>query len=331
MFSRSAKAITVSAEAAEALGIEPGSTSPDDLIRAVLRAPVDLVYFGGIGTYLKASEETDLDVGDKANDAIRINGSDVRARVVVEGGNLACTQRGRVEAARSGVRINTDAIDNSGGVDASDHEVNIKLLLEQAIAAGSLAREDRSGLLRSLQDDVARSVLEHNYAQNAALGDAAWNARSMTQTHERLMAYLEEHAGLDREVEALPTDAELTQRHDAGGSITTPETAVLLAYVKMDAGSQIFNSAVPDEAFMRRYLASYFPPSVAERFSDIIESHPLAREIAVSNLVNRIVDFGGISYLYRLLEETGTTIAHAARVYTCLLYTSDAADDIALV
>lgn len=316
VFSRSAKAITVSEEAAEALGIEQGSTSPDDLIRAVLRAPVDLLYFGGIGTYLKATEESDLDVGDKANDAIRINGEDVRARVVVEGGNLACTQRGRVEAARSGVRINTDAIDNSGGVDASDHEVNIKLLLEQAIAAGALAREDRSGLLRSLQNDVAQSVLAHNYAQNAALGDAAWNARAMTQTHVRLMGYLEEHAGLDREVEALPTDAELTERHEAGGGITTPETAVLLAYVKMDAGSQIYNSAVPDEAFMRRYLESYFPASLAEQFSEVLASHPLAREIAVSNLVNRIVDFGGISYLYRLLEETGTSVAHAARVYT---------------
>jgi glutamate dehydrogenase len=316
VFSRAAKSIDLSPEAAERLGMRPGAYPPNELIRGILQAPVDLLYNGGIGTYVKAESESHSAVGDKANDPIRVNGGQLRVRVVGEGGNLGFTQLGRVEASLGGVRLNTDAVDNSGGVDSSDHEVNIKLMLDALIRRGDFPPERREPVLLSMTDEVADLVLANNYSQNVALGEARDRARRMTGTQRRLMRYLERNAGLDRRVEFLPDDKQLSRRAERGGSFTSPELAVLLAYVKMDAADRILSGDVPDEDWMRRHLVGYFPRSLAEKHAQGFDAHPLRREIATARLVNRVVDRGGLTYLFRMQEETGATIPHIARVFT---------------
>ncbi|MYM19635.1 NAD-glutamate dehydrogenase [Brevibacterium sp. 5221] len=315
VYSRSAKSVVLSAEAAEALGMKPGRVAPGDLIQGILRAPVDLLYNGGIGTYIRAESETDSQVGDKANDAIRITGAEVRARVVGEGGNLGATQLGRVEAALAGVQINTDAVDNSAGVDCSDHEVNIKLLLSGLIDAGEVAAADREEVLLSMTDEVADLVLANNYSQNTALGDAREQSSAMLGTQRRLLRYLERNAGLDRAVEFLPDSKALARRAEAGRGFASPELAVLLAYVKMDAVQRILASEVPDEPFMRAHLRAYFPAALGG-YGEALERHPLHREIATARLVNRMVDRGGLTYVFRLLEEANTSVAQVARAFS---------------
>ena len=313
VFPRSSKSIELSPEAAAALGVEPGRRSPADLMTEILSAPVDLLYNGGIGTYIKSSAESHADVGDKANDAIRVDGNDVRCRVIGEGGNLGVTQLGRVEAALGGVAINTDAVDNSAGVDSSDHEVNIKLLLRTLLNQGAFAAEDRESVLLSFTDDVADRVLSNNYAQNVVLGEAREQTESMSGTYSRMLTYLERNADLDRKVEFLPDAFELTKREFS--AYVSPELAVLLAYAKMHAADEILASVVPDEDWMKRELVSYFPDALQEKYGQLIPEHPLHREIATAKLVNRMIDRGGLTYVYRMLEETPASVPQIARVF----------------
>ncbi len=318
VYPRSAKSIPVSAEAAAALGIDGGPTSmaPNDLLRAILKAPVDLLWNGGIGTYVKASTETHADVGDRANDAIRVNGADLRARVVGEGGNLGLTQRGRIEAAHAGVALNTDAIDNSAGVDTSDHEVNIKILLDRVAAAGDLDPAERDPLLQSMTDEVAAMVLQDNIDQNILLTFESHHGTAMVPALGRLIRSLERTAGLDRGLEALPDDAALATMVLEGRGLTKPELAVLVAYTKLDLKDALLESAVPDEAFTASWMSGYFPEVLAQRFDAHLHAHPLRRQIIATGLVNEMVNRGGITYAMRAAEESGAAPAEIARAFS---------------
>ncbi|MBO0847793.1 MAG: NAD-glutamate dehydrogenase, partial [Nocardioides sp.] len=273
VYPRSAKAIPISPEAAKALGIDHDviSMTPTELIHAILLAPVDLLWNGGIGTYVKASTESHTAVGDKANDAVRVNGDQLRCRVVGEGGNLGLTQRARIEYARAGGHINSDAIDNSAGVDTSDHEVNLKILLDRAVGNNKISRQERNELLGAATDDVAAHVLRDNYEQNVLLGMARKLDPALVSVHRRYMQALESAGELDRELEFLPSDAEIARREDEGTGLCSPENAVLVAYAKLTLTQRIEDSTLPDEPWFRRVLASYFPPMIAERFADDLE------------------------------------------------------------
>ena len=316
VFPRTAKSITVSDQAAAALGMpEGGPMPPNDLLRAILKAPVDLLWNGGIGTYVKASTEPNADVGDRANDGIRVNGADLRCRVVGEGGNLGLTQRGRIEAARAGVALNTDAIDNSAGVDTSDHEVNIKILLERVATAGDLDPSEREPLLESMTDDVAQRVLAHNIDQNVLLTFESQHADAMVPAVSRLIRTLEKSAGLDRDLEALPSRGAMAAQVAEGRGLTRPELCVLIAYAKLDLKVAILDSSVPDEGFASSWLRGYFPERLAERCADHLEEHPLRRQIITTGLVNEMVNRGGITYAMRATEETGAVAAEIARAF----------------
>jgi glutamate dehydrogenase len=321
VYPRSAKSIPVSAEAAAALGLGDAATSmpPNDLLRAILMAPVDLLWNGGIGTYVKASTESHADVGDRANDAIRVNGNDLRARVVGEGGNLGLTQRGRIEAAHAGVALNTDAIDNSAGVDTSDHEVNIKILLDRVAAAGDLAPGERDPFLLSMTDQVASMVLQDNIDQNILLTFEAHHGVPLMPALGRLIRSLERTAGLDRGLEALPSDAALGAMVGEGRSLTKPELAVLVAYTKLELKAALLESPVPDEAFTSPWMTGYFPEVMATRCAVHLQGHPLRRQIITTGLVNEMVNRGGITYAMRAAEESGAGPAEIARAFavTC--------------
>ncbi|HVV12499.1 NAD-glutamate dehydrogenase [Amycolatopsis sp.] len=318
IFSRSAKTIPVSPQVRGALGLadEVTNLSPAELMRAILLAPVDLLWNGGIGTYVKAETETHADAGDKANDAVRVNGKDLRARVVGEGGNLGLTQRGRIEFARAGGKINTDALDNSAGVDCSDHEVNIKILLDHLVATGELEREQRNSLLHEMTDEVGELVLADNYRQNAVLGVSRAHAASMLSVHERLVSALESSGALDRRLESLPGKAGFRDLEKAGQGLTSPELATLLAHVKLDLKDELLASELPDAEVFARRLPEYFPKPLRERFTDAIGVHPLRRQIISTLLVNEVVDGAGVSYAYRLAEEMNATATDAIRAYT---------------
>ena len=317
VYSRSLKHVPISDEAARALGIDAGvrELTPNALIHAILTAPVDLLFNGGIGTYVKSSAETQLEAGDKANDGCRADGAELRCRVVGEGGNLGFTQRGRIEYARAGGRINTDAIDNSAGVDTSDHEVNIKILLDHAVQTGGLDVPARNELLAAAADDVARLVLVDNYEQNVLLGVARHDARSMLGVHQRMLKDLERAGELDRRVEFLPTDKELAARGAAGAGLSSPELAVLAAYDKIVLTEQVRDSTVPDEPWFRGVLRSYFPPEIAHRFEGGLTAHPLHREIVTTRVVNDLVNRAGISFAFRAREESGADTAQIVRAY----------------
>jgi len=314
---RTAKSVDITPQVRAALGLDEDVTalSPPELIGAILRAPVDLLWNGGIGTYVKASEESHADVGDRANDAIRVDGADLRCRVVGEGGNLGFTQLGRVEAALAGVRINTDAIDNSAGVDSSDHEVNIKIMLTGLVRDGELTRRQRDELLREMTDDVAALVLRHNYEQNVLIGNARHLDTRMVGEHERLMAALERTGGLDRELEFLPTDARLDARARDGRGLTSPEFAVLIAYTKLALKDELAESRLADDPWLLRTLHRYFPPALRERFPQAIDDHPLRRQIIVNRLANTLVDRGGVTFVLRATDETGATTEQVARAF----------------
>jgi glutamate dehydrogenase len=315
---RAAKSIPVSPQVRQALGIADSSVtklSPNDLIKAILTAKVDLLWNGGIGTYVKATGETHAEVGDKSNDALRVNGADLRCTVVGEGGNLGFTQRGRIEFAKKGGHIATDFIDNSAGVDTSDHEVNIKVLLSRAIIAGELAAADRDELLSQMTDEVAALALGDNYEQNLALANADAQAAKLLSVHLRLMRHLKQTAGLDRQLEALPSDKEIANRTAAGEGLTEPELAVLLSYVKLGLADEILASDVPDEPWTEPVLIDYFPTPLRQRFARLMPEHPLRREIVTTVLVNEAVNRGGTSYVFRVAEETGAQVADVLRAY----------------
>jgi glutamate dehydrogenase len=317
VFPRELKAIPISPQVAHTLRIAGGTTSlpPAELIHAILTAPVDLLWNGGIGTYVKASTETHLDAGDKANDALRADGNELRAKVVGEGGNLGLTQRGRIEYARGGGRINTDAIDNSAGVDTSDHEVNIKILLDSVVRAGEIDVPERNEVLASVTDEVAALVLRDNYQQNVLLGVARHGARALVSVHRRLLREMENAGLLDREIEFLPTDKELAAREAEKAGLTSPELAVLAAYVKIVLADRLDGSTLPDEPWFQRALRDYFPKPVAARFGGALAGHPLHREIITTCVVNDMVNHAGTTFLFRAQEETGADIAEISRAY----------------
>jgi glutamate dehydrogenase len=309
--------VPVTPQVAARLGLPAGTTalSPDDLVRVILTAPVDLFWNGGIGTYVKATTEQHTEVGDKANDAVRVNGADLRVRVVGEGGNLGLTQRGRVEAASRGVKLNTDAVDNSAGVDCSDHEVNIKILLDRLVADAVLDAEERNRTLRRMTDDVARLVLRDNDEQNRVLSVETAFAGENLPAHRRFLEALESSGQLDRELEALPTPAELDRRARAGTGLTTPELSVLLAYAKISLSAAVLASPLPDEAWVQGALREYFPGELVERYGDRLDEHPLRREIVTTVLVNHVVASAGITFTFRAAEETGADAAEVVRAH----------------
>jgi glutamate dehydrogenase len=316
VYPRSAKSVRVSPQVRDRLGLPSSTTAltPAELIRAILAAPVDLLWNGGIGTYVKASSQSHAEVGDKANDAIRLDGRQLRARVIGEGGNLGLTQPGRIEAALCGIRVNTDAIDNSAGVDCSDHEVNIKIMLDRIVAAGGLAVEQRNELLASMTDDVARLVLRDNYEQNVLLGNARVQSRTMLRVHQRFIQSLEARGALDRDLEYLPDDTALAARAEAGLGLTSPEFSVLVAYAKLTLTDDIGATSLPDDPWLDRVLQAYFPPQLS-RYADQLAAHPLRRQIVTTCLVNDMVNRGGITFAFRAQEETSADPEQIARAY----------------
>ncbi|QTJ64948.1 NAD-glutamate dehydrogenase [Rhodococcus sp. ZPP] len=320
VWDRTRKSVPISAPARAALGLDDTITelSPPELVRAILRAPVDLLWNGGIGTYIKASGETNAMVGDKSNDAVRIDGNEVRARVVGEGGNLGVTALGRIEYSQNGGRINTDAIDNSAGVDCSDHEVNIKILLDSLVNSGALPSEERNPLLASMTDEVADLVLADNVAQNNLLGVSRTSAVPMLTVHRRQIADLVKRRGLDRKIEVLPTDAEITRRRQAGQGLTSPELATLVAHVKLALKDDLLATDLPDSDTFAPRLPRYFPKILRERFRTAIKAHPLRRQIVATMLANETIDNGGITFAYRLADEAGASSTDAIRAYAAV-------------
>ena len=315
VYPRSAKSIPLTPQVRAALAIEDDVTAltPADLIHRILTAPVDLLWNGGIGTYVKAQTETDAAVGDKANDAVRVDGHALRCRVVGEGGNLGLTQLGRVEASRHGVKLNTDAIDNSAGVDTSDHEVNIKILLDSAVREGDLSEHDRDSLLASMTDEVADLVLRDNYEQNVLLGNARANAPALISVHQRLMDDLVARGVLNRALEYLPDEEEIVTRAAAGQGLTSPELAVLAAYSKIALTGDLAEAHLADDPWFARQLIDYFPRALREQFAERINHHPLREAIVTTAVVNQLINDGGISVVFRACEETGTTPLEAVR------------------
>ncbi|MFD9859870.1 NAD-glutamate dehydrogenase [Streptomyces alboflavus] len=319
IFPRSAKAIQLNAHIRQALGIETGGAkmTPAELMQAILKAPVDLLWNGGIGTYVKAASESHADVGDKANDAIRVDGADLRVKVVGEGGNLGLTQLGRIEFARSGGRINTDAIDNSAGVDTSDHEVNIKILLNAVVQAGDMTVKQRNKLLAAMTDEVGQLVLRNNYAQNTALANSVFESPSLLHAHQRFMRRLGREGQLDRGLEFLPTDRQIRELLSSGRGLSQPELAVLLAYTKIVAADELIHTSLPDDDYLRRLLHAYFPKALREKFAEQVDAHALRREIITTVLVNDTVNTGGSTFLHRLREETGASLEEIVRAQLC--------------
>ncbi|MBR8741297.1 NAD-glutamate dehydrogenase [Nocardiopsis sp. MG754419] len=315
---RSAKSVPITPQVREALGIDPEVTAltPDELIRRVLTAPVDLLWNGGIGTYVKASSQTHADVGDKANDQVRVDATDLRVQVVGEGGNLGLTQPARIEFAREGGRVNSDFIDNSAGVDTSDHEVNIKIMLDREVRAGKLDQDDRDQLFIDMTDEVASLVLDNNYAQNTVLAAARRQSHSMLHVHGRYMRHLERTKVLKRKQEDLPSDKTIAERRAAGKGLTGPEFATLLSYTKISLKDQIGLSDLADDPYLASTLTDYFPtPLRSDRFASEVASHPLRREVVVNQVTNQMVNRSGITFAFRLNEELGSSAADIARAY----------------
>ncbi|HWD28698.1 MAG TPA: NAD-glutamate dehydrogenase [Rhizomicrobium sp.] len=315
IFPRTLKEIPLTPEMKAVAGVTDDKLSPQALMKALLKAEVDLLFFGGIGTYLKAASQSNLDVGDRANDAIRINGGELRAKVVGEGANLGATQLGRIEYARTGGRINTDAIDNSAGVDTSDHEVNLKILLGSPQRRGELTPEARDDLLNAMTDDVAAHVLKDNYDQTLALSVAQGRAFKDLDAHGRYMRDLERRGRLDRAVEFLPADSELQKMENETRGLTRPELAVLLAYAKLDLDAEIVASDLPDDPTFASVLAGYFPDAAVKRFPNALEQHRLRREIISTSLANRLVNLAGPVFVSRMKEMSGASGAHVARAF----------------
>ncbi len=315
---RKAKSVAPSKEARVALGLPddcPDEMTPDQLIARILQAPVDLLWNGGIGTYVKASVETNGDVGDRTNDLVRVNGGAVRAKVVGEGGNLGFTQRGRIEYARAGGRINTDFIDNSAGVDTSDHEVNWKILLGLAIQRGELTLDERNDLLQDCAPDVVQHVLYDNYLQAQILSQEEEVSAQRIESYEELMQQLEADGELERAVEFMPTTDDMAERRAAGQGMTRPELAVLLAYAKRQVYAELLESDLPDTEYLAADLARYFPPRIVERFGHLIADHPLKRQIIATMASNDVVNSQGITFASRMVTETGASPSEVVRAF----------------
>ena len=328
VFPRSLKAIRISPQVRAALGIaaDVEQLSPNDLMSAILKAPVDLLWNGGIGTYVKASSETHADVGDRANNALRVDGRQLRCRIVGEGGNLGFTQRGRIEAAQVGVLLNTDFIDNSAGVDTSDHEVNIKILLGDAVARGELDIPGRNTLLASMTDEVARLVLWDNIRQNQALSVMERMSVARLGSKQHFIRTLESQGLLDRAIEYLPSDAELAERKARGQGLTRPELSVLLSYSKIVVFNQLLESDVPEDPFLSAELQRYFPEALQQRFAANMERHPLKRQIIATAVTNSMINRMGATFALRMAEDTGEEAAQVAKAYTIARVVAQARD-----
>jgi glutamate dehydrogenase len=318
VFSRNLKEIKLSPQARKLIGLASDVTNPQQLMNAILKMPADLLWFGGIGTYVRASSETDEAAGDRANDPIRVTGGELQCKVIGEGANLGMTQRGRIEAALRGVRLNTDAIDNSAGVNTSDIEVNIKIALTPAMRDGRLARPDRNAMLVEMTEDVAALVLRNNYLQTLALSLAERRGLEFLGFQQRLMQTLEQRGLLDRAVEFLPDDTEIAERRRRSQPLTRPELAVLLAYAKLALYDELLESNVPDDPYLGRELIRYFPPAIAERFPDAPERHRLRREIIATQLANSIINRGGPSFAVRIEDQTGAPAARIAAAFAAV-------------
>jgi glutamate dehydrogenase len=312
---RGAKSVTLAPEALAALGLESAELTPQELLKAILRAPVDLLYNGGIGTYVKAASQSNAQVGDRANDAIRVNGGELRCKVVAEGGNLGFTQLGRVEYALEGGRIYTDAIDNSAGVDCSDHEVNIKIMLSLVQSEGQLALEERNKLLAAMTEDVAGLVLADNYYQTQSLSVSAIRGDKLLDAQAALIRALEKAGRLKRAVEYLPTDEEIVERRARKQGLTAPERAVLLAYSKMTLFDDLLASNLVDDAYVGATLEGYFPLELRNRYAAAMPRHPLRREIIATVLANGMINRTGSIFVHRMIEETGAAPDEVTRAY----------------
>ncbi len=315
VYPRGAKSITISPEVKAVLAISEDVLTPVELMRAILKAPVDLLYNGGIGTYVKAASETKSDVGDRANDAIRINGRELRCHVVAEGGNLGFTQQGRIEYALAGGRINTDAIDNSAGVDCSDHEVNIKILLGAVMTDGELTEKQRNKLLAEMTDEVGMLVLQDNYYQTLSLSISALNAKRLFDAQARFIRHLEKIGRLNRAVEFLPPDEAIAERRAKGQGLTRPESAVLLAYSKMALFDELLNSDLLEDGYISTALVEYFPSLLRDRYIDVMARHPLRREIVATVVANGMINRVGAVFIHRMQESTGASAAEVVRAY----------------
>ncbi|MEO8506732.1 MAG: NAD-glutamate dehydrogenase [Betaproteobacteria bacterium] len=312
---RSLKSIPLTPEVKAALGVAVDALTPTELVNAILKAPVDLIYNGGIGTYVKAAAESHAQVGDRANDALRVNGRELRCKVFAEGGNLGCTQLGRIEYAAAGGRIYTDAIDNSAGVDTSDHEVNIKILLGLAVADGELTGKQRNSLLAEMTGDVAALVLRDNYFQTQVLSVTDRIAPQLLDAQARFMQFLEKAGKLNRAIEFLPTDDEIAARRSAGRGLESPERAVLLAYSKIWLNDELIASTLPDDPWIATALHRYFPSAVQGKYASYMARHPLQREIIATHLLNSMINRVGSTFVHRLVETTGARPHEVVRAY----------------
>ncbi len=317
VYPRASKEIRLSAAAQKLFGVGE-SVTPQDLMKAILKAQVDLLFFGGIGTYVRSASESDDAAGDRANDAIRVTGGELRCKVIGEGANLGMTQRGRIEAALAGIRLNTDAIDNSAGVNTSDVEVNIKIALSRPLRAGALTLEGRNALLAEMTDEVARLVLRNNYQQTLALSLAQRRGQEDLGFQQRLMQTLEMHGQLDRAVEFLPDEMAIAERRKRNLALTRPELAVLLAYAKLSLYSELLDSNVPDDPYLGRELERYFPKEMSERYDDALHAHRLRREIIATQLTNSMINRGGATLIVRIADQTGASAAAIAAAFAAV-------------
>ncbi len=316
VFARTAKSIALSPQARAMLGLESASATPVEVIRAILAMPVDLLWNGGIGTYVKSSRETNAEVGDRTNDALRLNGNEVRAKAVGEGGNLGFTQRGRIEYARSGGRLNTDFIDNSAGVNTSDVEVNLKILLNPLVHSGKLTLAERNRLLARMSEEVCTLVLRNNYLQSEAISTLEQQAKARLSEYQHLIRLLERSGGLNRALEFLPSDEEIGERRKSGAGLTRPELSILLSYSKIWLNNHLLDSDVPEDPYLSNELERYFPGPVRTRFARAIERHRLRREIIATATTNSLINRMGPTFVLRAQEETGAEPAQIARAFT---------------
>ncbi|KFA39550.1 glutamate dehydrogenase, partial [Xanthomonas vasicola pv. musacearum NCPPB 4384] len=326
IYPRTLKSIDISAPVRQALGLDANvkQLSPNELMNAILKAPVDLFWNGGIGTYVKAASESHTDVGDRANNGLRVNGGELRCKVVGEGGNLGLTQLGRIEAAQTGVLLNTDFIDNSAGVDTSDHEVNIKILLNDMVQAKKLTYDARNKLLASMTDEVADLVLWDNYRQNQAISLMERMSVKRLGSKQHFIRTLELQGLLDRQIEFLPSDAELSARKARGQGLTRPELSVLLSYSKLVAFQQLLESDIPEDPYLSKELQRYFPQPLQKKYADAMERHRLKREIIATAVTNTTINRMGATFLMRMQEDTGRSIGEVAKAYTISRETLDA-------
>ena len=318
VFSRSLKAIPLTPQVRALLDLDKPQATPFEVMTAILKARVDLLWFGGIGTYIRASGESDDQAGDRANDPIRVTGADIRARVIGEGANLGATQRGRIEAAQKGIRLNTDAIDNSAGVNTSDVEVNIKVALARPEREGRLSPGDRNNLLAAMTDEVAALVLRNNYLQTLALSLAERRGVAETGFLTRLMQLLEQRDLLSRAVEFLPDDAAIAERTRRGQSLTRPELAVLLAYAKLTIYDDLLATNVPDDPYLARELSQYFPRRLQDEFADAVKGHRLRREIIATNLANAVINRGGPACVVRVIDEADADLSSVVMAFVAV-------------